>query len=125
MKKKLLFLFLVFFISLGIKKGVFSQEKKELKYFGVNYRDPFLSFLPEEKPVVKEEKVNPPDLKLQGIVWGSDKPRAIINGTVLGKGDKLGEVEILNIDRKGVEFSYKEHIFLLERVSGIIKEKME
>ncbi|MCM8779379.1 MAG: general secretion pathway protein GspB [Candidatus Omnitrophica bacterium] len=104
---------------------VFAQEKKEIKYFGGNYRDPFLSALPQEKPVEKIEKVNPPDLKLQGIVWGSDKPRAIINGIVLGKGDKIGEAEIVEIRKEGVEFIYKEHFFFLERASGIIKEKTD
>lgn len=119
-------IFLTILLLLSLQAGfVLSREKKEIKYFGGNYRDPFLSALPQEKRVEKVEKVNPPDLKLQGIVWGTDKPRAIINGIVLGKGDKIGEAEILEIKKEGIEFIYKEHLFFLERSSGIIKEKTD
>lgn len=123
--RKNLFTTIGLFLMLSLDL-VFSQEKKEIKYFGGNYRDPFLSYLPVEKPKEKVvEKINPPDLKLQGIVWGSDKPRAIINGMVLGKGDKILEVEILDISKEGIEFVYKEHVFFMERISGRIKEKTE
>ncbi|MCM8783993.1 MAG: general secretion pathway protein GspB [Candidatus Omnitrophica bacterium] len=124
-KIRLIIFWLMVTSLVGIVRLVFSQEKRELKYFGVNYRDPFSSFLPQEKPVEVVEKVNPPDLKLQGMVWGSDKPRAIINGTVLGKGDKIQEAEILTISKEGVEFVYKDHVFFLDRISGTIKEKTE
>ncbi|MGE4358195.1 MAG: hypothetical protein AB7E08_06595, partial [Candidatus Omnitrophota bacterium] len=59
------------------------------------------------------------------IVWGSDKPRVIINSIVLGEGDKLQDVEILTIKKEGVEFVYKDHVFFLDRVSGTIREKEE
>lgn len=108
-------------VLIGMGRIIFSQEQaKDLKYFGVNYRDPFLSFLPEEKIEEKLEKIAPPNLKLQGIVWGGDKPRAIINNTVLGKGDEILGAKILEIKKEGISFIYKGQDFLLER-GGTIK----
>ena len=48
----------------------------------------------------------PPDLHVQGIVWGSDRPRAIINDSVYGVGDAVGGSVILLIDSRGVTVDY-------------------
>ncbi len=61
-------------------------------------RDPFESILPKEDLGIKTEEgkakiqVPPPDLTVQGILWGSDKPQAIINGDVYGVGEVIKEM---------------------------------
>jgi hypothetical protein len=128
-KKALVFIFVIVALLLSRPEAIFSQTaktvNKELKYFGVNYRDPFLSFIPEEKKESRVEKVTPPDLKLQGIVWGADRPQAIINNTVLTKGDKILGAQIIDIEKKGVVFVYKEEQFFLDRISGMVKSISE
>jgi len=117
---------IIFVVLTGRGRVIFSQaETKDIKYFGVNYRDPFLSFLPEERVEEKVEIITPPDLKLQGIVWGSPKPQAIINNTVLGKDDVIQGAKILEIKKEGIDFIYKEHYFWIDRISGTIRAKEE
>ncbi|UCG34928.1 MAG: hypothetical protein JSW17_05410 [Candidatus Omnitrophota bacterium] len=57
-------------------------------------RNPFESFLPEER---REERREPelfdisfaPTFTIQGILWGTDNPQAIINGKVYGVGERI------------------------------------
>jgi len=117
----------IFILILGFVFSLFSgfSLAREIKYFGVNYRDPFLSFLPEEKVEKIIEKVVPPPLKLQGIIWGTDRPQVIINGTVLDKGDVIGGAKIIEIKKEGIDFIYKDRCFWIDRISGTVKEKTE
>ena len=57
-------------------------------------RDPFESILPKEAVRLEEEGVKKPQvvapkLEVEGILWGSDKPQAIINGDVYGVGEVI------------------------------------
>jgi len=113
--------------AIFMSTGVFllrAETDKDIRYFGVNFRDPFSSFLPQEKKEVKIEKVVAPELKLQGIVWGGDKPKAIINNTVVGKEDVIQGAKIMDIKKEGIDLIYKEEYFWLDR-SGAIKAKSE
>lgn len=89
-------------------------------------RDPFEPGLPKEEEVREEDLPDPelvrPDptpvslpiaLSVEGLLWGSDKPQAVINGRVYLLGDKLKEVdaEIIEIDNEGVSIRYKGEIF--------------
>jgi hypothetical protein len=41
-------------------------------------------------------------LELQGIVWSSEQPTAVINGLVLAQGETVGELEVLRIEPRSV-----------------------
>ena len=43
-----------------------------------------------------------PNLNVQGVLWKSERPQAIINGQVLGLGDYVEGVRILKIKREGI-----------------------
>ncbi|MCX5657444.1 MAG: hypothetical protein NTZ48_04370 [Candidatus Omnitrophica bacterium] len=101
-----------------------AETSRDVKYLGGAYRDPFLSFIPQEKKEVKEEKITLPAFKLQGIVWGESKPRAIINGAVVSEGDVIEGAKATLINKEGIEFLYKGINFILER-TGAIKIKTE
>ncbi len=101
-----------------------AETSRDVKYLGGAYRDPFLSFIPQEKKEVKEEKIALPNFKLQGIVWGESKPRAIINSAVVGEGDIIEGAKVVHINKGGIEFLYKGINFILER-TGTIKIKTE
>ena len=75
--------------------------------------------LPEEK----EEKFDYSALKVSGFVWGTDKPKAIIDDKVVGKGDVVKDAEILNISKEGILFKYKGKEYLMKRESGSPSDK--
>lgn len=51
-------------------------------------------------PVVKR---NPPNVSISGIIWNSDRPQAIINGTIVDIGDTISNIKITGIQKEGVE----------------------
>lgn len=81
-------------------------------YTAFELRDPFKSLLPKpaEAPPAKTpgqlqaatEKPAPPELHVEGVLWGDVEPKAIINGRVYGVHDRVGGVTIVAIDRGGV-----------------------
>ena len=94
-------------------------------------KDPFISFLPSKQKEVtpeistqeqgpqagEEEKFDYSSLNVTGLVWGTEKPKAIINGEVVGIGDVINEAEILNISDEGILFKYKDKEYLRKRQS--------
>jgi type II secretory pathway component PulC len=85
-------------------------------------RDPFESILPKEDIRLKKREdsakaqVSAPKLTVEGILWGTDKPQAIINGDVYGVGDvvkgmpqtKIHKIEkgSVIIIHEGIVFQY-------------------
>lgn len=68
-----------------------------LLYSADNYRNPFESLLPKEEGKgaagLSEEIVEPLQIAVQGVLWGSQMPQAIIDGDVYRVGDKLKSLE--------------------------------
>jgi len=96
----------------------------EVEYVGANYKDPFELPLALRVPIVPPEKELPvgiePEaevglqaLRVEGMIWGSARPQAIIDGEVYDVGDVVKEAEIIGIDRKGVVLFYKDRKFIL------------
>ncbi len=105
----------------------------EVEYVGADYKDPFELPLPLRVPIVPPEKELPvgiepeaevglPALRVEGMIWGSERPQAIIDGEVYDVGDVVEvydvgdvveEAEIIGIDREGVTLFYKDRKFIL------------
>ncbi len=96
----------------------------EVEYVGANYRDPFElppalrpPIVPSEEElpagVEPEAEVRPPSIRVEGVIWGSARPQAIIDGEVYDIGDVVKEAEIIGIDREGVTLFYKDRKFIL------------
>lgn len=49
------------------------------------------------KPALREEKPKPVYFDLSGVIEGSGEPLAIINGSILGKGDTIERAEVVDI----------------------------
>ncbi|MCF7870805.1 MAG: hypothetical protein K9L77_02730 [Candidatus Omnitrophica bacterium] len=105
-----LFLFLAFSVTAG--------------YAQADYKNPFESRLPQEAVEAKaiessqEERDSvvalPEGIAIEGVLWGSKMPQAIINGEVYKKGEKLESdksVSIFNIKDNTVFFLYQGKIF--------------
>jgi type II secretory pathway component PulC len=88
-----------------------------------DYKNPFESGLPQEvveqdiEPVrnFDTDTINLPEgIIIQGVLWGNDKPQAIINGEIYKKGESLKEnqrVSLFDIEKNIVLLSYQGKIF--------------
>lgn len=94
----------------------------QVEYAAESPRDPFASLLPQEvgpEAARTETPVVLPELQLQGLVYGQLKPRAIIDGQVVGEGDRIKDIEVLQIQRDGVLLFYHNRRFFLRSGSGV------
>jgi len=63
----------------------------------------------EEIPLPKED-----DYIITGIVWNTDRPQAVVNGKIIDIGDHLDYWEVVQIDKFGIEISYREQSFVIK-----------
>ena len=56
-----------------------------------------------EVPKPKESPVVLPVLRVQGIIWGTDKPEAIINDHVVGVGESILKAKVQTIYKDGID----------------------
>lgn len=54
-------------------------------------------------------------LKLNGVVWDTGRPQAIINDQVVEVGDTIGEAKVIAIGEQGVGLQYKGQKLTLKR----------
>ncbi len=61
-----------------------------------------------------------PNLTLQGILWGTSKPRAIINRRVVSVGDSIEDATVVAVGKNGVTISFdgQEHLLKLPTKGG-------
>ncbi|MDD5195544.1 MAG: hypothetical protein PHQ96_07740 [Candidatus Omnitrophica bacterium] len=96
------------------------------------YKDPFSSVIPEEAPAGsagqapgQEEAVAPPQVTVEGIIWGVKTPQAIIDGDVYKTGDILKSVDatVFKIEKSVVSLQYKGKIFETGIQKGTTEQK--
>ncbi len=86
-------------------------------YTAFDVRDPLKSLLPRPAtptPAGSEavaevtviEPPLPPQLRVEGLLWGGPEPKAVINGRLYGVHDAVDGVEIIAIDRTGVTIEH-------------------
>ena len=93
-----------------------------LIYDSDKFRDPFLPQVHRDRPDQTQgisadsgdgEGSGMPEFSVQGMVWNSDMPQAIINGQVYRVGDKIEEAQIIDIDKEGVRLLQRGKIYML------------
>ena len=57
-------------------------------------------------PVPSAVPIQPPSLQLQGILWGSARPQAIINRRIVSVGDTVEGATIVAVSKEGVNVSF-------------------
>ncbi len=80
-------------------------------------KDLFQFYLYKVCMVTPEEKIDIPlpTLTIEGIIWNSDMPQAIIDGKVVRIGDVVKDVEIVGIEKRGIIVVYNGEKIIIER----------
>ncbi len=60
-----------------------------------------------------KQKITPPSLTIRGIVWGTQRPQAIVNGEVVSVGDTILGATVTAIDKTGIQIDYKGKSFTI------------
>jgi hypothetical protein len=103
---------------------IYGQEAvikpKNVAYTNEKFRDPFESQLPVDatlpKPVEQnktEEAIILPQFNVEGVIWGTEMPLVIIEGSVLKTGDFIKEAQIIDIKKDRVEVLYQGRTFFI------------
>lgn len=111
------------------------KEEKDTEGLFI-FRDPFRSEFPRKveakvismQPSSQETSSSPEvsepgefdysSLAVSGLMWGTDKPKAIINDEIVGIGSVVNGATIVKIDANGILFEYNDKQFLLQRTNG-------
>lgn len=69
------------------------------------------------EPTPPQPKIIPslPQCSITGLVWDSQKPQAILNGKIIGLGDKIESWTVTQITKDGVEITFENEKFLIGR----------
>lgn len=59
------------------------------------------------------EPIIPPELTVQGIIWQTDRPQAIINNNVVDIGDSILGTKIITINKNSIQFKYENEMFTI------------
>ena len=90
-----------------------------VRYDGKGLRDPFSDPMDLLTPIKKDTPdfdiqgaVN--SLKLEGVLYGTAHPRAIINGKIYALGDNLGTWKVMRVEKDNVVFSVNGKEYILK-----------
>ena len=95
-----------------------TPQAADAAYTAFDRRDPLKSLLPKPAApagaswdatgavAVAAPPLPPPELHVEGLLWGGGKPQAIIDGRLYGVQDAVSGAKILAIDRDGVTIEH-------------------
>ncbi len=107
------------FLAVNAEDAPAKATWPQVSYSGENVRDPFLCFFelgavvtnPNEQRI--ETKPTLPKLEVQGLIWGTKMPQAIINNQIIRPGDTISGAEVLDVRKEGVYVLYGGYQFIL------------
>ena len=113
------------------KEYTLESLRPTVTYSSENKKDPFQSPIKEKEtpaqstvpsvlptPGSQPETLKPPELEVQGIIWGGRLNQAIINKSVVKVGDTIEGAQIIKIEKGGVVVSFGKKEFLLVSPAG-------
>jgi hypothetical protein len=105
-----------------LPKTIFCEEEmvRRVEFNEADSKDPFASPLPQKDVTLYKQVADSggqgatlPIFSVQGLVWGTDKPQAIIDNKIFNIGDEIKGAKIIAIDKDGVKILYQERTFLV------------
>jgi hypothetical protein len=79
----------------AVGRVIYTKRYREKTTFRSWGRNPFIE---KGSPAAQDT----PRLTLNGIVWDKESPTAIINGEIVGVGDKIGKITVVSIRKTTV-----------------------
>lgn len=104
-------------------KDLLSIELPTVSYSAEGFKDPFQGVVFEDtKAAIEEvkpaEQIHLPELKIQGIIWGTSTPQAIINNKVVKVGGTINDITIQEITGSEIIILYKNKRFAIPSPSA-------
>lgn len=84
-----------------------------VEFEGPALRDPFSPSGKQPEKGVKG-KIGEIGFTLEGLIWQSERPQAIVSGKIVEPGSTVNDAEVLDITEKGVKMRYKGQVFILK-----------
>ena len=91
-------------LLIAIFPGV-TRVHAQVQYEGKGLRDPFTDSADTAAPKSGSDidaGLTMAGLHLDGVIYGTEHPRAIISGKILGVGDKFGAWKVVRMEKDGV-----------------------
>jgi hypothetical protein len=90
-------------------------QESQLLYDSANKRDPFTPYLTSDGQLINiQQEGEDIKLNLEGIIYDKQgQSMAIINGEVLKKDDKIGNIQLIEIKRDSIVYSKDGEVFTL------------
>jgi hypothetical protein len=81
------------------------------------FKDLLQLYLYQMREAMPKEKATLPlpALTIEGIIWNTHMPQAIVNGDVVRIGDTIAGVTITNIEKQGITIDYSGEPVLIKR----------
>lgn len=99
-------------VDIDVEKVVRDTQAK-VDYTSDDLRDPFTLTLPQVADRTTSGGAMP-KVNVEGYVWGSTLPQAIIDGAVYGVGDVVMGAKITKIDKDGITFLYNSATYIVK-----------
>ena len=100
--------------SIAIKKSSQQIQKMQNKGSGKNK-----NIKENQEPQASSLEAN-----VTGLIWNSNRPQAIVDGEVLEIGDKINGMEIVSIQKTGIEVKFSEKTFKIKSIAQGQKESV-
>lgn len=103
--------------------NLFAQETtlRKVEYSSSDLRDPLKNPLEAEGIMTVPSELEPTEdvflpegFLVQGMVWGVEPTKAIINDEVVSKGDTILDAQVLDIKKDGVHLLYSGKEFIVK-----------
>jgi competence CoiA-like predicted nuclease len=113
------------FLAIAQYQGTPQMSAKKVEYTSQNLRDPFKNPFEKEKELEQSfsTELDLSRFQIQGMVWNSDTPQAIINNTVVNIGDVIEDVEIVAIHKEGIYVFYEGREYILRPSIPVNQER--
>ena len=81
-----------------------------VRYTQSDKKDPFRGYrkkLRTASDLGPVKEIQPPVMTIQGLIWGTTTPQAIIDGKIVKIGDVVSDAHIVDITKQGVEIMFE------------------
>lgn len=92
-----------------------SIDVAAVEYTGRQFKDPFFYAALSEGEAPDTGEQAAAAMTVEGLLWNTNVPQAIVNGRVVQRGGKIGNAEVLDISKDGVKIRLNGNEFMLKK----------